>query len=152
MNGRQTKQGGDRPSPGSPSLIIASHRCVWFSEFSSGRRKHLLDAFWCGVRDVGVQSVIVRSVGGGWFLSVGKFPEAIDLHQSFISPMMSWLKNAKKSKFRQPSHQPVSLGIPAHIAAGPLGFGAELDLGIYPEGALRLVETQQQMGLIWLRW
>ena len=48
---------------------------------------------------------------------------------------MSLFKKSKKS--RQPSKKPAILGIPAHIAAGPLGFGAELDLGVDPEGVLR---------------
>ena len=63
---------------------------------------------------------------------------------------MPWLKKSKKS--RQPSQQPASLGIPAHIAAGPLGFGATLDLGIYPAGTLRLIKIKQLMGLIRPWW
>ena len=61
---------------------------------------------------------------------------------------MSLLKKFKKS--HQPSQQPASLGIPTHIAAGPLGFGVTLDLDVHPEGALSSIETQQPMGLIWL--
>ena len=63
---------------------------------------------------------------------------------------MSWLKKSKKSKSHQPSQQPASLGIPTHIAAGPLGLGAVLDLGIYPEGGFRLIKFQQLAGLIQL--
>lgn len=64
-----------------------------------------------------------------------------------LSHRMPWFKKSRKS--RQPSKQPASLGIPTHIAAGPLGFGATLDLGIYPKGTLHLTEVQQPMGLIW---
>jgi hypothetical protein len=50
---------------------------------------------------------------------------------------MSLFKKFKKS--RQPSQQPVSLGIPTNIAIGPLGFNADLDLDAGPEGAFRSV-------------
>ena len=59
---------------------------------------------------------------------------------------MPWYKKSKKS--RQPSQQPAALGIPAHIAAGPLGFGANLDLGVYPEGTLFSIEIWRPMALI----
>ena len=48
---------------------------------------------------------------------------------------MPWFKKSKKPL--QPSQQHASLGIPAHIAAGPLGFGATL--GVYPTGVLRSI-------------
>ena len=51
-------------------------------------------------------------------------------------PRMSLLKKSKKSKSHRPSQWPAPLGIPAHIAAGPLGFGATLDLNVYPEGGV----------------
>ena len=47
---------------------------------------------------------------------------------------MPWFKKSKKSKSHRPFQQPTSLGIPAPIAAGPLGFGATLDLNVYPQG------------------
>ena len=61
---------------------------------------------------------------------------------------MSWFKKSKKPKSHQPSQQPASLGVPAHIAAGPLGFGATLDLGVYPEGEFCSIKVQQPVGLI----
>ena len=45
---------------------------------------------------------------------------ALDSHQGVVA-----------QKSREPSKQPVSLGIPTRIAARPLGFGATLDLDIY---------------------
>jgi len=65
-------------------------------------------------------------------------------------PRMPWFGKSKKSKSHRPSQQVVSLGIPTHIAAGPLGFGATLDLGTYPDGAICLIEIQQRMELIGL--
>jgi hypothetical protein len=47
----------------------------------------------------------------------------------------------KSKKTRQPSQQLLSLGIPTHIAVGPLGFNADLDLNAGPEGAFRSVES-----------
>ena len=67
-------------------------------------------------------------------------------------PRMSLFSKSKKSKSHRPSQQPASLGIPAHIAAGPLGFGATLDLNVYPEGELCSIEVQQPVGLIQLWW
>ena len=61
-----------------------------------------------------------------------------NLTRSFLLPAshrMSLFKKLKKSL--QPSKKPAVLGIPTHIAAGPLGFGAELDRGVDPEGVLR---------------
>ena len=63
-------------------------------------------------------------------------------------PTMSLFKKSKKS--RQPSKQPTSLGIPAHIVAGPLGFGPTLDPNVYPEGAPRSNRIQRPVGLILL--
>ena len=57
-------------------------------------------------------------------------------------PRMSLFKKSKKSESHRPSQLPASLGIPAHIAAGPLGFGATLDLNVYPEGGLRFIDIQ----------
>ena len=50
-----------------------------------------------------------------------------------------------RSKRTQPFKNPVALGISTHIATGPLGFGATLDLNVYPKGALHLIEIQQPM-------
>jgi len=61
---------------------------------------------------------------------------------------MQHFKKAKKP--RQPSQQPVTLGIPTQIAAGPLGFGVTLDLDTHPEGTFRSIAIQQQMELIQL--
>ncbi|KAF9643223.1 hypothetical protein BDM02DRAFT_3192003 [Thelephora ganbajun] len=44
---------------------------------------------------------------------------------------MPWVKKPKKS--RQPSQQPMSLGIPTHIAIGPLGISTDLAPDIGPE-------------------
>ena len=52
----------------------------------------------------------------------------------------------------QPSQQPAFLGIPSHVAIRSLGFGVMLDLGIYPKGALPLIEIEQLMGLIQSQW
>lgn len=52
---------------------------------------------------------------------------------------MSWFEKSKKS--RRPSQQLASLGIPTHIAVGPLGFSAEMGLDIGPEGVFRSVES-----------
>ena len=51
-----------------------------------------------------------------------------------IFTRMPLFKKSKKS--RQPSQQPMSLGIPTHIAIGALGINAELDPAIGPEGVL----------------
>lgn len=59
---------------------------------------------------------------------------------------MPWFRKPKKS--RQPSQQPGSLGIPTHIAAGPLGFSVVLSADGPLQGTLRLIEIQQPMGLI----
>lgn len=59
---------------------------------------------------------------------------------------MPVFKKSKKSG--QPSQQPASLGIPTHIAIGPLGFGVTLDLNVDPEGALRSIEIHQPISLI----
>ena len=73
--------------------------------------------------------------------------EAFDSSSCLPSPKMSRFKSKKS---RQPSQQPAALGIPAHIAAGPLGFGAILDLGNYPEGVLCSIEIRQSVRLIGL--
>lgn len=59
---------------------------------------------------------------------------------------MPWFKKSKKPL--QPSQQHASLGIPAHIAAGPLGFGATLDSNVYPQGGFCSINTQQLEELI----
>ena len=51
---------------------------------------------------------------------------------------MSLLKTFTKS--RRPSKQPLSLGIPTHIAIGALGIDADLDPNISSGGSLHLVE------------
>lgn len=68
------------------------------------------------------------------------------------SSQMSLLKRLKKS--RQPSQQPASLGIPTHVAVGPLGFGAKLDPGTSPDGVLCSTKIQQPIALTGLdcRW
>ena len=71
---------------------------------------------------------------------------ALDPSPNLSRSTMPVFKKSKKS--RRPSQQPASLGIPTHIAAGPLGFGATLDLNVDPEGAFRSIEIQQPMGLI----
>jgi hypothetical protein len=47
---------------------------------------------------------------------------------------MSFFKKIKKS--RQPSKQPLSLGVPTQIAIGALGISADLDPDSGPEGVL----------------
>ena len=76
---------------------------------------------------------------------------AVDLSPYLSSPRMPLFKKSKKP--RQPSQEPVSLGIPTHTAVGPLGFGATLDLNVYPEGVFCSTKIQQPMGLIllWLQ-
>ena len=71
---------------------------------------------------------------------------ALDPSPNLSRSTMPVFKKSKKS--RRPSQQPASLGIPTHIAAGPLGFGATLDPNVDPEGAFRSIEIQQPMGLI----
>ena len=57
-----------------------------------------------------------------------------------IAITMSFFKKSKKS--RQPSRQPVSLGIPTQIALGALGISADLDRGVGPGGAFRSVKAR----------
>ena len=68
-------------------------------------------------------------------------------------PTMPWFRKSKKSKSHRPSQQGVSLGVPTHIATGPTGFGATLDLGTDSDGKIRLIEVQRSMELIrlWLQ-
>jgi hypothetical protein len=54
-------------------------------------------------------------------------------------PRMSLFKKHKEP--RQPSNQLVSLGIPTHIAVGPLGLNVDLDLDARPEGVFRSVRS-----------
>ena len=53
---------------------------------------------------------------------------------------MLWFRKSKKS--RTPSKHPASLGIPAHVAIGPLGFGADLNFDVDPAGAFRSVACE----------
>ena len=53
---------------------------------------------------------------------------------------MPWFRKSKK--FRTPSKHPASLGIPAHVAIGPPGFGADLKLDVDPAGAFRSVARE----------
>lgn len=61
---------------------------------------------------------------------------------SFLTcPRLPRMRHFKKTKkLRQLSQEPASLGIPTHIATGPLGFNATLDLGFHPQGTLRSIE------------
>lgn len=63
-------------------------------------------------------------------------------------PRMWWFEKKKTKNYCRPSQQPASLGIPAHIATGPLGYGAKLDLGDYPGGALHSIDFRQPVWLI----
>jgi len=64
-------------------------------------------------------------------------------------PRMPLFKKSKKS--RQPSQKIASLGIPTHIAVGPLGISADLAPEISSEGAyIPSCEIHQPMGLILL--
>ena len=47
----------------------------------------------------------------------------------------------KSNKSRQPSQHLASFGIPTHIALGPLGLSADLDLNASAEGGFRSVKS-----------
>lgn len=73
-------------------------------------------------------------VAGGWFSAVRRL--------NFFNPIsirMSFFKKIKKS--RQPSRQPMSLGIPTSIAVGALGIGADLDLSAGHGGVFRSMRS-----------
>jgi len=61
-----------------------------------------------------------------------------------VSIRMSLFKKSKKS--RKPSQQLVSLGIPTHIAVGPLGISADLVPEISSEGAFRPTKPINRWG------
>lgn len=63
-----------------------------------------------------------------------------------LSAKMSFFK--KNKKFRQPSRQAASLGIPTHIALGPLGIGVDLDPESGSEGSFRSVKSANRWGVI----
>ena len=56
---------------------------------------------------------------------------------------MSFLKRFKKS--RQPSKQPMSLGIPTQIAVGALGMNANLDRDVGSEGVFRPAKSRNRL-------
>ena len=63
---------------------------------------------------------------------------------------MDHLFGKKSKKSRKSSQRHLSLGIPANIAAGPLGFRAELDIGPDGEQARSDCDQLQQIDLIQL--
>ncbi|KAF9653321.1 hypothetical protein BDM02DRAFT_1889855 [Thelephora ganbajun] len=58
---------------------------------------------------------------------------------------MPWFKKSKKH--RQPSQQPMYLGIPAHIDIGPPGTNADLAPDIGPEGVFCSAESSNRWSL-----
>ena len=64
---------------------------------------------------------------------------AVSPSRRLSHPNMQRFKKSKKP--RQPSQEPAAFGIPIHIAIGPVGFGATLDLEDSPEGVLRSIGT-----------
>ena len=61
-----------------------------------------------------------------------------------VSIRMPWFKKSKKS--RQPSQQAAALGIPTHVAVGPLGLSADLAPDISPEGVSRSMKSSNRWG------
>ena len=66
---------------------------------------------------------------------------AVCASPSSLSTRMSFVKKLKKS--RQPSKQPMSLGIPTQIAVGVLGMSADLDTGVGSGGPFRSARNRE---------
>ena len=96
------------------------------------------------------QRLAIDSLAATWHRDINGIWCRRSFASSISHPRMSLFKKSKKSKSHRPSQQPASLGIPAHIAAGPLGFGAMLDLNVYPEGGHHSIVIQRPAGPIQL--
>ena len=75
----------------------------------------------------GLKGVLVSDLCSGWALAL----------KSSTSPISPGMFSKKPKKSHQPSQRPVSFVIPTNVALGPVGLGADLDLGIRSEGVFR---------------